>query len=1259
MFEVTGDDISRLDDVELRKLVTELSLAELGRLELPLSGVTAGGDQNAADGGIDVRVSRPTGSVTGDFIPREETGIQVKLSDMPRAEILKEMRPGGTLRPVIATLAANGGAYLIVSGKGTVADSRLTERRDAMREAVAGHANAAALHTDFYDRERVANWVRIYPGIAAWVRQRIGRAVKGWQPLANWSEGGPASQPYIIDDAGCITDERTAEQESLPILEGISRLRQSLIQPRKCVRLIGLSGLGKTRLVEALFDGEVGIDPLPAAEAVYTDNADEPDPSARDLARQFVETGQRAILIVDNCNPETHAALTKICNANGSRISLITVEYDVRDDEPEGTDVFRLGAASEGVIDQWLERSCQHVSQVDRGRIALLSDGNFRVAKALAHTITKGETLGRLTDRELFERIFHQRNVRDRGLMKAAEICSLVYSFDGEDTSPTSELARLAALAGQTIDQLYGYVSELKQRGILQSRSRWRAVLPHAIANRLAGYALEWITRNRFDEFSASIQLRQLKSLSRRLGYLHDIPAAQAIVARWLAPEGLLVDLSALSEEGYAILRNVAPVAPETVLELMENSLSGGQASQILANTNVYRRHWIELLKALAYEPSAFTRATRLLAQFIAVQSKSNKSDRAEHLFGDLFHLYLSGTKATPDQRRLVVRDFLLSEDPALRECGFTALRAMFQTHYSSATGSFDFGARPRDYGWRPNTYGEVRAWSVDGIALVASLLGHKVIAPQLRSSIAGNFRSLWSIDACRKPLEEIAETITNDTQWTEGWIAVRMTLRYDSKHLDPTAIARLKTLEQQLKPPNFGEMARAYVFSVRWGSLDIAEGDDDDLDPGAADQLAMERIKALGIEIAGKPELLNEFLDEAAVASGPRIYEFGLGLALGAQDVKSLWLQITTALERKPQDDRRVDIACGFLEGLAKRDAPELEQYLDDAIQDITLAPYFPILQCAAGLSERGIERLQSSLDHGVAKAWSFRQLEFGGATKPIPGAILAALLSRIEVMPNGSEVAIDILRMRFFGDQKDGIVIDDALIQFGQWLLETTELTGNNIHDHRLGEIASVCLVGPRAELAARRVCRRIRGKFEDRSLFPYSVSCLLQKLFEVQPIAALDELLIDDQAARQFHYFDGSGTSSPSPLDSIGIETLERWALVDQNTRIPRLANSIPLFTSFNDTEEGWSPKFLRLIELASEKGRSLENAGDRMCRSAGSGMYANTLDKRCAFLERLVQHPDPSISSWAVTQGHRLKAELQPLRTYGRRVDESFE
>jgi hypothetical protein len=80
-----------------------------------------------------------------------------------------------------------------------------------------------------------------------------------------------------------------------------------------------------------------------------------------------------------------------------------------------------------------------------------------------------------------------------------------------------------------------------------------------------------------------------LKSLSRRIGYLHDSQVVQEAVARWLHPNGALGDLVAMGEEGLAILRNIAPVLPEAVLMRILAELDGDNGTLILALSNSQR----------------------------------------------------------------------------------------------------------------------------------------------------------------------------------------------------------------------------------------------------------------------------------------------------------------------------------------------------------------------------------------------------------------------------------------------------------------------------------------------------------------------------------------------------------------------------------------------------------------------------------------------------------------------------------------------
>jgi hypothetical protein len=187
MFEITGDDIALLRDDDLRTLVGRLCEEEVRKLGFATSVVTWGGDQDASDGGLDVRVELPKRAKIAGFIPRAVTGLQVKKSDMSGTKIVNEMRPApkrrviakgrraktkrqrrNSLRPVIAELAAKGGAYIIVSAKGSTTDSALRSRRTAMRSALGRREQK--LLVEFYDRGRLATWLRRHPGLIPWVR---------------------------------------------------------------------------------------------------------------------------------------------------------------------------------------------------------------------------------------------------------------------------------------------------------------------------------------------------------------------------------------------------------------------------------------------------------------------------------------------------------------------------------------------------------------------------------------------------------------------------------------------------------------------------------------------------------------------------------------------------------------------------------------------------------------------------------------------------------------------------------------------------------------------------------------------------------------------------------------------------------------------------------------------------------------------------------------------------------------------------------
>ena len=824
MLEITGDHIAALNDVDLRSLIGLLCEAELRKKGLSVSGVTWGGNQTAPDGGLDVRVEIDTPLDINGFIPKSITGFQVKKPDMSASAIIKEMCPplqNGIIRPVITDLANSNGAYIIVSSAGSTADKPLKERNQAMREALANLPNADDLATRFYDRGLIATWVRSHPSMILWVRSKLNNPISGWRAYENWSNTlNDINEPYLLDEKIRIHDN-SQSIDGCSAIEGINKLRLELNRPRASIRLTGLSGVGKTRLVQALFDERIGANCLNKSQVYYTDIGDRPVPDPCVFARNLLDLATPAFLIIDNCASELHAQLTKTITEKNSLISLITVEYDVREDQPEETSVYKLEPASEAIIKKVILNRYSHISEVDAHRIAEFSLGNARIAISLANTIQKGESVASLKDDTLFKRLFQQRHDDNEGLLEAAEVCSLVYSFDGESKAESNdELHLLASLVGVNVNKLHRHIAELKRRDLLQTRGIWRAVLPHAIANRLATRCIENIPIDDLLQIFNERNPRLLTSFSRRLSYLHNDSVAQVIAAGWLT-DGFLSDLQNIDSDGVGVFVNIAPILPEKTLQAFERAANTTNGEDFTSRNNPNFIELTRLLRLLAYDPELFDRAVDILSRFALSEklNENNNSIRSE--LKSLFHVYLSGTHATVQQRVAVIHDLLTQDDVKKQEIGLSLLDASLQARHITGHYNYEFGAHTRDYGYQPKSESEFQAWFITFISFAEKIIqDKKPLASSIVKILEQHFRELWSDVKIYDALECIVNVVTENLIWTEGWIAIKTTIGYDHDRMSKQALMRLTALESRLKPQNLLDEINVFIFSEKNYSL-------------------------------------------------------------------------------------------------------------------------------------------------------------------------------------------------------------------------------------------------------------------------------------------------------------------------------------------------------------------------------------------------------------------------------------------------------
>ncbi|HDN9585158.1 hypothetical protein, partial [Aeromonas salmonicida] len=424
--------------------------------------------------------------------------------------------------------------------------------------------NRSNIHLDFFDRSKLVQWLRQHPSVMLWAKRILGQGYSGWQPYGAWSNPPQGSVDTLISAPGVTINLPSGKGQKLAIQDAIGPMRELIRSTNKAVRITGLSGVGKTRIVQALFDETVGTDALDRTIAVYVDTGESPDPSATAMLDRLIAEGRRAIMILDNCPSELHTLLASKVAAKGT-ISLITVEYDIRDDKPQTTEVIQIEAIGPEVAEQLLLRRFPSIGRSNARRIAEFSDGNTRVSLAIAERVEEGESLAQLSHAQLFNRLFEQRNHPDDDLREQAEILSLVYSFSVSTAEEgQNELEVLDSISGYSANQLFRATSKLSDRHIVQKRAHWRAILPHAIANRLASSALDSIPVDQLRAtFEAAGRQRLLMSFAHRLGLLHEHPVAKEIAECWLQPDGLLGRLTELSDIYDKILNYIAPVAPE------------------------------------------------------------------------------------------------------------------------------------------------------------------------------------------------------------------------------------------------------------------------------------------------------------------------------------------------------------------------------------------------------------------------------------------------------------------------------------------------------------------------------------------------------------------------------------------------------------------------------------------------------------------------------------------------------------------------
>ena len=1242
---------------------------------MPRSAVRWGGAQTAPDGGIDIEVRIEEGEYAGDFVPRAWTGIQVKKLSMSPVAIDKEMAPEGILRPAINDIFCKGGAYLIISLDDDPTASQLEKRRTAMQKRIPHVTGADYPVVDFLGRNELARWLAAHPSVQLWVREQLALPCVGWRPFGRWSAPADTDDTLIIEDGIRILAPSKPSQK-LGIVDGINAMRELIRDSPRTIRIVGFSGIGKTRIIQALFEEEVGEEPLDRTKAIYADLGDDLTPTASELFDHLLAKRKDIILVLDNCPSELHSRLAQRIANEIPHVRLITVEYDLRDDQPERTEVVRIAAEGTKAVEMLLKKRFPHVGQVNADRVARFAEGNARIALAIAERLEERENIATFSDETLFNKLFDQRNAPNDDLRQAAEVMSLVYSFSVEaNENGQCELDTLGHLINQDRKWLYRKAQELLERQIVQKRGRWRAVLPHAIANRLAAAALNRISREILHEAfeREAISPRLMQSFAHRLGYLHDHEIAVKIVRSWLSEGGILSDIGSLDDSRILMLRHASPADPEATLRAIESCVANEEnVARLMGNNRSNVMMIVDILLAIAYDEVFFARCISALVAFARHEHANEKNTSVRECIFSLFSQFLSGTKAKPELRAKILRHYLDDNDSFMMEIGIGMLEAALKTENWISASRFDFGARPRDHGYDPVLYLEQTEWYIMYLDLMLETLSS--ITAKGRSALgkilADRFRELWTMQELRSSLVQLAEAMNEKRNWIDGWRSVCDTLQYDyyaEKHnQDPEGERSLDRLAELLRPKDIESKIRALILRQDSDMFPFEEKIDYD------DQNKWEKIREsnnakseqLGQLAARDEAVLKSVLPDMFHYTNSCGHFFGKGLAQGYKDHKELWSRLVAVLSRINAPKSSHHIMTGVFEAVNKQD-PDLAQHLlDEAVECPLLRKFFISLQQIVPVNERDVERIKKCLQHDDLRIETFTVLAHHRTFIGLTEDTCVDLLSRVTRKPGGAIVVVKGLALRFI----DNPTVSPNLARLGLYAARKV-IQEWKLYDHffeyNLEKVVNVCLKPDEHPKECRDVLQALTKVVKDPlSDNPEGLCGALQMMATRMPYAVLDALFDGSDPQEQYladiilpDFLRGNQTGH-NPLDGITSHDLIAWAKKGNlQGRLEQLAGSVcPFKSTDNGNTVILSDQALSLIEHAKDPAGVMD-------KLASAVRPTDIMEKRLNALISLKKHKKPCIRSAvekAITQiGHNIDKRRAWERSDDKNREQTFE
>ena len=372
----------------------------------------------------------------------------------------------------------SGGRYIIFMNKNSLNKKQIDERINVVREVLKklkkDYSDSAKI--DIYDLNKITAWVNHHSTVANFVLlELLGIDYSAFYSWETWKRITSKSfSNNFIGDEG---------------IDSIMRQVKNVINEGGHQRIIGLSGLGKSRLVFELIKSSEEL----AQKTLYSNTADYSSDNILFGIGELLKNNEDCILVLDNCDLNFHRRIIDIIQQ--SRIRLISINNDMSKKNDEHGALVLNPDKYKNIIPKILLDLFPDISENDLKKITIFSMGFPLIAVLLGKDRRSGSIyMGRLNDGDLIDHLLGIEALNDNDVRKILMSISIFdrlgfkeeFSDQRIAVSRNPDITRLDCSEKIAEQKFYEVIRRYIDVGIIEVVGRYIFIKPIPLALRLA-----------------------------------------------------------------------------------------------------------------------------------------------------------------------------------------------------------------------------------------------------------------------------------------------------------------------------------------------------------------------------------------------------------------------------------------------------------------------------------------------------------------------------------------------------------------------------------------------------------------------------------------------------------------------------------------------------------------------------------------------------------------------------------------------------